>query len=284
MNNEKMARHLCPEIAILYGYSLYLLDHAGACCALYNDARQAVKEFHGLSASFPLKSPQRCFCMEVRMAAINLARGIATNKKILNDKLRVAEEKREEMIIRMGRTERLAGTLRAGMRLAMLGGFAYAFFRAVISLPFLEEKFIGINEQFASVATALAVALIGSSLRALVTTRRTRRIFEDYDEATRHAHEEFTRAVTLQYKLAAETAEMAWKEMTDEPIPMTSGFKALLMGIVSGEKNGKLRNNPLSAQPHRSSHTVDAQPATHRFRHDPPVQCPASPLLRPSSL
>lgn len=246
MHSEKMTRHLCPEIAILYGYSLYLLDHAKPSCALYQDAKKAVAEFHRLAVSFPLRTPQRCFCMEIRMAAINLARGIASNKKILNDKLRVAEKQREDMITRMGRTERLTGLLRAGMRLAMLGGFAYALFRAVISLPMLEGKLIGINEQFASIATALAVALIGSYLRALVTTRRTRQIFQDYDAATQSAHHAFSRAVTLQYKLAAEIAEMAWKEMTDEPIPMTSGFKALLMGIVAGDKRREAVKRPVS--------------------------------------
>lgn len=231
---ERISQKLCPEMTILYGYSLYLLDHANESPALHRDAQRSVREFNSLANSFPKGSPGRCFCMEVRMAAAALARGIASRKRILNEKIRAAEQKKEDMIRRMGQKERLVGFLRAGLRLAILGGFSYAFVRAFIHLPALEGETGA--EKFAAIATALAVTLLGSCIRAAIITRRMEKVFTEYDEALNVANEKYIRSVTMQYKLAAETAEMAWKEMTDEPPPMTSSFKALLMGIVAGER------------------------------------------------
>jgi len=84
------AKNIYPVVAVEAGYNLYLADNCEDP-ELHKSARIAAKNFNKMMNSFPEKSAEGLYCLNLRMAANSLARGITTRKHILNKKIAAAE-------------------------------------------------------------------------------------------------------------------------------------------------------------------------------------------------
>ena len=118
------ARDIYPLVAVEAGYNLYLADNCEDS-VLRKSGQIAVRQFDKMMNSFPEKSPEGIYCLNLRMAANSLARGIATRKRNLNKRIAATEQKKDDMVNRIAETEKYIGFLRGALHLLMLGGFGY---------------------------------------------------------------------------------------------------------------------------------------------------------------
>lgn len=235
------ARDIYPMVAVEAGYNLYLADNCEGS-ALRKSGQVAVKQFNNMMSFFPENSAEGIYCLHLRMAANSLARGIATRKRNLSKSIAAAEQKKDDMIRRIAEIEKHVGFLKGGCQLLAIGGFGYIvvmlvfwIVKALFEIPELETEAGGAGSQYASIAFALALALIGSFLKSRIMAKRVLSVFNEYTEAITRANNEYTQSVIMEYKLAAETANLAWKEFTGSDPPMTRSFHNLLIGIMGAE-------------------------------------------------
>ncbi|MHC4426605.1 MAG: hypothetical protein ACYSYV_10975 [Planctomycetota bacterium] len=247
------ARDIYPLVAVEAGYNMYLADNCDDS-VLRKSGQIAIRQFDRMMGSFPEKSPEGIYCLNLRMAANSLARGIATRKRNLNKRIAAAEQKKDDMINRIAETEKYIGFLRGALHLLVLGGFGYVLvmliFRiAKANIPALGTESGGEGSRYASVAFALSLALVGSFLKSRIMAKKVLAIFSEYNEAIAGANNQYTQSVIMEYKLAAETANMVWKELTGSDPPMTPGLHNLLISIMGGEsaEAEKENNNTPSA-------------------------------------
>lgn len=247
------ARDIYPLVAVEAGYNMYLADNCEDAI-LRKSGQIAVKQFDKMMNSFPEKSPEGIYCLNLRMAANSLARGIATRKRNLNKKIAAAEQKKNDMINRIAETEKYIGFLRGALHLLVIGGFGYVLVMLILKItragmPSLGTESDGEAAKYASVAFALSLALVGSFLKSRIMARKVLSIFTEYSEAIAKANNEYTQSVIMEYKLAAETANLAWKGLTGSDPPMTPGLHNLLISIMGGEspESEKENNNTVSA-------------------------------------
>lgn len=227
------ARDISPMTAIEAGYNLYLAQYCDPHSPLGESARKAVSHFEALLELFEQHSPQGVYCLQLRLAANSLARGIERRKKTLQSALDAIEAEKDDVIKRLAQTEGWWGILRGGAQILALGGFGYALVRALFSLPTLTEGTAGMNEGFAALATGLGTALIGSFLKAKYMARHLLKVFKQYSDAIRDAHAQYAASVQGEYRLAAETAHIAWTALTGEKPPTSSEFHLMLMRNIS---------------------------------------------------
>lgn len=233
------AKDIHPVVAVEAGYNLYLADNCEDP-ELRNSARISAKNFNKMMNSFPEKSVEGLYCLNLRMAANSLARGIQTRKYSLNKKMAAAEQMRKDMIKRIAEAEKFIGFLRGGLHLLLLGGFGYFLIRAIFKG---QTQTAGIDPKYASIAFALALALIGACVKSRIMAKKVQNAFSEYTKAITNANDEYAQSVVVEYKLTAETAKLAWKELTGCEPPMTSGFHRLLISVMGTEtKAGETQN------------------------------------------
>lgn len=224
-----------PETAIDIGYNLYLCD---MCTdpALAKSAKSAINQFNKIAATAGETSPEGMYYVKLRMAANSLARGISRRKQTLRDKLQAAHQRKEDMVRRISQTEHFVGILRGGFQLLLLGGMTYAITTAVFGMTGLELESTGMQAKSAAIASALGIALIGSFMNARFMARRILQIFAQYDAAVTTAQKAYARSVIKEYRLAVETANQAWRELTGSDPPATPGLENLLIGVMGGDQ------------------------------------------------
>ena len=241
------ARDIHPVVAVEAGYNIYLADNCQDS-ELHKSAQIAVRNFNKAINSFPEKSPEALYCLNLRMAANSLARGIATRKYNLNKRIAAADQRKDDMIRRLAETEKLVGFFRGGLQLLLLGGFGYFLVRAI----FGRTQTAGIDPRYASIAFALALALIGSCVKSRLIAKKVLNVFAQYNEAITQANDRYIQSVVTEYKLTAETANLAWKELTGTDPPTTPSFDDLLLGVMaSGTRAPEAENHgpPLAQKP-----------------------------------
>ncbi len=235
LNRQVELRDIYPEVAILLGYMMYLADAAEGYMKQY--ALSTVESILLPLKSFDPTTPLGIYASKIQAAAIGLARGISSRKRILNVKLTDAEDKRRDGIARFAKTLKCWGWLTAAVRLVLLGGFGYAFVMAVFGMSAIQNRATGVSAQFASIATALAFALVGSYISASINTLRVVNIFKEHDAAISRADAEYSSRVESEYRYAAEAANLAWQALTGRTdAPMSPGFHNILFDVVTGRQ------------------------------------------------
>lgn len=199
-----------------------------------------MNHFNALVDHFDPLSPEGIYCLQLRLAANSLARGIERRKNTLQDALHAVEADKDDAVRRLAQTEGWWGILRGGAQILALGGFGYALVRAVFSLPALTDDTAGMNEGYAALATGLGTALIGSFLKAKYMARHLLAVFKQYSEGIRKAHAQYSASVQGEYRLAAETAHVAWIQLTGEQPPTSPEFHLLIMRNIVAE-DGQLK-------------------------------------------
>lgn len=227
---------LGPDVAIEWGFNLYLADNTAETTEVGRSARRALREFERFVVRFPEHSPERLYLAKLRMAATSFARGIARRKEALASRLEAAREAKQSRILAFAHGERLAGFVKGGLQLLLLGGFSYALVRALLLLPFLGAHVAGFEPQYASLATALGSTLLGSFLKSWFLNRRVHHVFAGFEDELRRADREYAESVIREYELAAQFAFHSWTQLTDEPAPMTAAFQNLLLSVMGREE------------------------------------------------
>jgi hypothetical protein len=227
------ASDLMPDDVIAWGYNMFLAEWCEKPL-LRQSAQQVVQVYEQFADQFEAGSQDWWYCSRVRGAANSLARGIARRKSTYAERVAAAEQEKTNMIARLLESERWWGLLKGGCRLLVLGGFSYALVRAIFTLPRIADQTTGLQEQYASIATALAVALIGSFARWRLMMRRIIRVFRTYAQAISEANEEYAKSVLVEYRFAAESAVYAYEQLTGRKSPVTAGFNNLLQDLIQG--------------------------------------------------
>ncbi len=225
---------ITPNMAIEWGYNLYVIQVLPETSETRRSALKAVKELEDLVDSFSAGSRERIYLTTLRMAAISFAQGVERRKSSRATDLASAVEEKEEAIMRNTRDTRRGGLLAGGFKILLLGGFVFALVRAIFGIHEISEQSHGADARYVSISTAFGIALIGAYVKGWFTGRRITAIFREYDAKVQKANESYAEEVVTEYRFAAQTAEMAWHCLTDVPAPMTKAFEMLLLGVIKG--------------------------------------------------
>lgn len=225
---------ITPNVAIEWGYNLYVISVLPETSETRKSALKAVKELEDLVDSFAPGSRERIYLTTLRMAAISFAQGVERRKTSRTNELASAEEQKEDALDRNTRDTRRGGLLSGGWKILLLGGTIFFLARAIFGIHLENDQPRGSDVHYISVCTALGVALIGAYIKGWFTDRKMRRIFREYDTKVKAANESYAEEVVTEYRFAAQTAGMAWQSMTDVPAPMTKAFENLLLGVIKG--------------------------------------------------
>jgi hypothetical protein len=228
-----VATDLTPDDVIAWGYNMFLAEWCEKPL-LRESARQVVQVYEQFAGRFEEGTQEWWYCSRVRGAANSLARGIARRKSTYAERVAAAEQEKSDMISRLLESERWWGLLKGGFRLLMLGGFSYVLVKTLFAMPRIAEQTTAIQEQRASIATALGVALIGAFLRWRLMMRRIIGVFRMYANAISEANEEYARSVLTEYRFAAETAVHAYEQLAGRKSPVTAGLNNLLQDLIQG--------------------------------------------------
>lgn len=228
-----------PNVAIEWGYNLYLAEVLDETSETRLSAVRAVHELEDMVNSFVNGSRERLYLTTLRLAANSFAQGVERRKRSRADALESAKQEKEEAIKRCTRDTRRGGLLSGGFKILLMGGFIFLLVRAVFDLPSVERQAHGADLQYISTCTALGIALIGAYIKAWFTDRKMVALFKQYDLKVQAANDRYADEVVTEYRFAAETADTAWHQLTDAPTPMTKAFEALLLGVIKGSVPSK---------------------------------------------
>lgn len=224
-----------PNLAIEWGYNLYLAEVLEQTSETRTSAVKAVREIENLVESFPEGTRERFYLTTLRLAANSFAQGVERRKRSRIDSIDSAKQAKEDGIKRCTRDTRRGGLLSAGFKVLIMGGFVFTLVRLLFELPSVSQhNAAGVDAHYVSVCTALGIALIGAYIKAWWTDRKMVNIFKEYDQKVGNANEKYADEVVNEYRFAAQTAETAWHRLTDAPAPMTKAFEALLLGVIKG--------------------------------------------------
>lgn len=225
---------ISPNLAIEWGYNLYLAEVLEPTSETRMSAVKAVREIEALIETFPEGSRERLYLTTLRLAANSFAQGVERRKRSRIDALDSAKQAKESGIKRCTRDTRRGGLLSGGFKLILMGGFIFSVVRVIAGLPSVSQANVGVDAHYVSICTALGIALIGAYIKAWWTDRKLVSIFREYDRKVESANEKYADEVVNEYRFAAQTAETAWHRLTDAPVPMTKAFEALLLGVIKG--------------------------------------------------
>jgi len=241
---ELHATDKSPGEAIMAGFSLVAADNPALGATLRAAARKAADEFTGSIEAFPSGSRERQYLSELLMAAVSFSAGLARRQQERAQRIQAAEEERQFNFQRIVQTQRLDGIFKGGVQLLALGGLAYA----MVSLIIDRGMFTGLDRQYASLATALASALIGSFCKAWWTGWRIDRIHDKYRNALRDAKLIYLAEAKQEYEFAAQEANLAWQKLTGRNPPVTDAFRVLIFSLLGdGECEREAEPEPVIA-------------------------------------
>lgn len=232
--SDLAATDLAPGEAIMAGFSMVAADNTSLGPTLRAAARKAADEFTASVDRFPSGTRERQYVDELLLAAVSFAAGLARRQQERAQRVLAAEQERDFEFKRIVQTQRTSGVLKGGVQLLLLGGFAYALIAAIFGFKMLQES--GEHpRQYASLATALASALIGSFCKAWYTGWRINQVDRRYKSALRDAKTIYLQEATQEYEFAAQEANLAWQKLTGKPPPMTDAFRVLVLGLLASD-------------------------------------------------
>jgi len=213
------AQDVSPVQVLDLGYSLYVEEESGDG-PLKRSAKTINSSFDAISACFPPQTPEGLYMIRVRMGALSLARGIERNKRLLHEEVETARQKKNDLIKNSARSIREWGWLFGAWKSILLGGFAYAMVNAIIMLPFMNDNMRGVHQQYAALATALAIAIASSVWRSWSTTWTINAVVKQYEESLIAANEKYARNEEKEYNRALTIAERGWEQLTGRQLPL----------------------------------------------------------------
>lgn len=226
-----------PNIAIELGFDQYIRDSRGES-AIRDGAARTLEEFERFADSFPHGSKERMYLTTLRMAAASIASGIARRKKMLAERMKEAEEEQDLFLRGFTRGARLGGFMMGALKLLLVGGFMFYLVRGLAPVVVHDpagaaEAAHHADSQYMSLATAFGTTLIVSTIKEFWQGFRLQRSRKRYKAEMKKANDWYQDEVSREYRLAAETANIAWLQLTGSAPPMTRAFECLLAGVLS---------------------------------------------------
>lgn len=232
-----------PNMAIELGFDQYLADSRPEGSAIREGAVNTIREFESFAASFQEGSRERIYLTTLRMAAASIASGITRRKKMLVARLNEAEQEQDTFLRGFTRGQRLSGFLIGALKILLIGGFTYFLMRS-LAPSMVHEGMLGADvaagpnthshdPQYMSLATAFGMTLIISTIKEFWQGWRLQRSRKKYKQEVKKANDWYQDEVSREYRLAAETANIAWLQLTGSPPPMTRAFESLLAGVLT---------------------------------------------------
>lgn len=217
------------------GFSLVAADNPALGPALRSAARRAADEFVNSVENTPRDTAEGQYLRELLMAAVSFAAGLTRRQQERTQRIAAAEQERNFNFRRIAQTQKLGGMLKGGLQLLVLGGFAFAAVSALFSVAEIRGRTPGVDQKYASLATALASGLLGGFLKAWYTGWQLDRVDRKHKLDLRQAKHIYHREAVQEYEYAAQEANLAWQRYTGQPPPMTDAFRVLVLGLLAGE-------------------------------------------------
>ncbi len=226
---------ITPNLAVEWGYNLYLIETLPESSAIRQNALRAVAELEALFATFPLGSRERTYVTSLRLAANSFARGIERRKRMLNARLAAAREEKDKLVSKYSKSEKLGGFISASFKPLLAGGVVWACLQALFLIPAINHN-PGDQEihRYVSTAFAMFTTLISAWVKGWLTGRRLVKLFNNYDAALKRAQETYSNEVVGEYKFTADSARSAWRQLTGQDPPAGSkAFDTVLLGLMT---------------------------------------------------
>lgn len=234
-----------PNMAIELGFDQYLADSRPEGSAVREGAVSTIREFEAFVTSFQPGTRERIYLTTLRMAASSIASGITRRKKVLAARLKEAETEQDTFLRGFTRGQRLGGFLIGALKILLVGGFTYFLMRS-LAPSMVHDQMVAADAagtagasahahdpQYMSLATAFGMTLIVSTVKEFWYGFRLQRSRKKYKQEVKKANDWYQDEVSREYKLAAETANIAWLQLTGSPPPMTRAFECLLAGVLT---------------------------------------------------
>lgn len=226
---------ITPNLAVEWGYNLYLVDSLPEGSHVRANAGKAIEELDRLFETFPHASRERCYITTLRLAANSFARGLERRKSMRAARLVAAKEEKDHLVRKYANSEKLGGFLTASFKPLLAGGAVWALVQALLLIPVVQSRASGNTDvQYVSLAFALFTTLISAWFKGWLTGKRLVSLFNRYDEALRKAQEIYASEVVGEYKLTADSARSAWQHLTGQEPPADSKvFDTVLVGLMT---------------------------------------------------
>lgn len=224
---------LTPNIVIVLGANMLLANISADGNRLAQSACKSLDELEETIASFSPDSRERIYLTTLRLTAANLARGIERRKHTLGERHGAARERKNLFVSDFAKGQRFQTIALGGLKQLAICGFVFALARALALIPSVAHETHNLNLQYASLAFAMGVTLVGSFFKEWSVKRQIMRAFKQYDQAISEADKGYVSEVMGEYRLAADTAEQAWFLLTGAHSQTTRAFEGLLLGVMS---------------------------------------------------
>lgn len=222
---------LGPDRVLDAAYALHVVDSASdeeRVGEIYHMARHIIDDFHRLYESVAYGGPEWVFLYSVQQIMVSLAKGIGRRKRELDDRMRAAKEKRDRRLREMSSNTIKMGFLRAGVRVLMWGGLGYALTAYITGKHAAQTAAIGEGSKAASLAAAIASILIGSFVRARITSAAYNRVYENCESLQLRAQSAYNKGALEEYRRAKRDAARAWERYTHKKPTEWLAFDAVL--------------------------------------------------------
>lgn len=226
---------LGPDRVLDAAYALHVVDSATdeeREGEIYHMAKHIIDDFHRLYESVAYGGPEWVFLYSVQQIMVSLAKGIGRRKRELEDRMRAAKEKRDRRLREMSSNTIKMGFLRAALRVLMWGGLGYALTSYLTgkhaAQAAAQTAAMGEGSRAASLAAAIASILIGSFIRARVTSAAYNRVYENCESLQLRAQSAYNKGALEEYRRAKRDAARAWERYTHKKPTEWLAFDAVL--------------------------------------------------------
>lgn len=220
---------LGPDRVLDAAYALYVVDSAPAeerHQEIYRMAQQIIDDFRRLYEGLEYGSADWIFMFSVQQIMVSLAKGIGRRKRELEEHLRAAREKRDRRLKIISNNTMNMGLLKACWRVLLWGGMGYFLTHSLLSKTSAEATHN--SQTLMSLAAAIACVLVGSFIRARVTSAQYSLIFNSFESDQLRAQTNYNKGALEEYKRAKRDAARAWEHLTHKKPTEWLAFDAVL--------------------------------------------------------
>lgn len=239
--------HLTPDRVLDIAYCYHVAsDAAVEASPIGALAKRVVGDFELLCAEAPRTSPEWRLLFSLEQIVVSLSKGITRRKATFEQRLRVAEQEKEQSIQSIAADARRSGLLKAVTRSALMGGFGYALMALAIPGLRIGEK---MQASTASLAAAIAFILLTSFAKSWLMNRRVKSIFELHERAQFLGYREYQEGALDEYLRAKRDACHAWERYAGAPAEEWPGFETVILDDLRTHKSLQDEREALAESP-----------------------------------
>lgn len=219
---------LGPDRVLDAAYALHVVDSASPEereREIYHMAKHIIDDFHRLYEGVEHGGAEWVFLYSVQQIMVSLAKGIGRRKRILEERIAAAKEKRDRRLKAISSNTIKMGLLKACWRVLLWGGLGYLLTHSMLPNKADMEK---ASPAYASLAAAIAFVLIGTFIRARVTSAHYNGIYNGYESDQLRAQAAYNEGALEEYRRAKRDAARVWEHYTHKKPTEWLAFDAVL--------------------------------------------------------